>query len=442
MPSPPRGRRLVAALVLVAAAILFVEGSSLLLWRWATGGWFSPRAAAERRAAAGARGPEGRPVTPAADPLAFMRHEVVQPFLGYVVNPVTAGGDAQWPHLRVTPRGFFATPEDLLPLPEGSRPLRVGIFGGSVAFVFSFAGRPPLVEAVRAAGREPVFVSRALGGYKQPQQLMALAYDLSLGERFDVVINLDGFNDLVLPLADNALQRVYPFYPRNWQLRITDPPDPGIRERIGERALRVRRRAERAELFSRPPLAWSPTASLLWLALDRAAAGRIAKLDAELAEATVGGRRRYATHGPGYRWRPRQGVLRDAAQVWARASRAMHELAAGHGIRYYHFLQPNQYVPGSKPLSAEERRTAYDEEHPYGNFVRRGWDHLRREGEALRREEVAFHDLTEVFADVEETVYSDDCCHLNERGNLIVGRAIAEVIARDLPAASAPATSP
>jgi hypothetical protein len=111
----------------------------------------------------------------------------------------------------------------------------------------------------------------------------------------------------------------------------------------------------------------------------------------------------------------------------------MHELAEGHGARYYHFLQPNQYVPGSKVLSAEERQMAYTEGHPYGNFVVRGWDHLRKEGEDLRRQGVAFHDLTEIFAGVEETVYSDDCCHLNDRGNLLVGRAVADAIARDLP---------
>ena len=434
MSSRPRRRRLAAALVLLAVTVVAVELASLALWRWATGVWYSPRAAAARRVASGAgvEPEEEGPPVPAADRYAFMRHEVVQPYLGYVINPETAEGDPAWPHLKITPQGFFAAPVDLAPPPANVRPLRVAIFGGSVAFVFSFAGRGPIVEAVRAAGYEPVFASRALGGYKQPQQLLALAYALSLGERFDVVVNLDGFNDLVLPVADNALRRVYPFYPRNWQLRITDLPDPALRELVGERAFHVRRRRERADLFSRRPLAWSPTASLIWLALDRYEAGRIAGVDEEVAGSATRGHRRYATHGPLYPWRPRQPVLREAARVWARSSRAMHALAAAHGARYYHFLQPNQYVPGSKRLSAEERRTAYVEDHPYGNFVVRGWDHLRREGEELRRQGVAFHDLTDVFADVEETVYVDDCCHLNDEGNRIVGQAVADVIARDL----------
>lgn len=36
------------------------------------------------------------------------------------------------------------------------------------------------------------------GGWKQPQQLLALNYFLSLGQRFDVIVNLDGFNEIAL----------------------------------------------------------------------------------------------------------------------------------------------------------------------------------------------------------------------------------------------------
>ena len=50
----------------------------------------------------------------------------------------------------------------------------------------------------------------------------------------------------------------------------------------------------------------------------------------------------------------------DYVEVWARASLEMELLCAGYGIRYLHFLQPNQYLPGSKTLTDEERARRYD----------------------------------------------------------------------------------
>lgn len=53
-------------------------------------------------------------------------------------------------------------------------------------------------------------------------------------------------------------------------------------------------------------------------------------------------------------------------------------------------------------------------------------------GEALQRAGVAFHDLAAVFADVDETVYTDTCCHLNRKGCRMVAEQIATVVRRGL----------
>jgi hypothetical protein len=55
-------------------------------------------------------------------------------------------------------------------------------------------------------------------GWKQPQQPLALSYFLSLGAKYDVVMNLDGFNELALPFLNNLRAGVYPFFPRLWNL--------------------------------------------------------------------------------------------------------------------------------------------------------------------------------------------------------------------------------
>lgn len=83
----------------------------------------------------------------------------------------------------------------------------VGIFGGSVARQCCDQGAPRLAALLewspRFAGREVVPLCLGHEGYKQPEQLLVLAYLLSLGQQFDLVINIDGFNEVALGTYNN-----------------------------------------------------------------------------------------------------------------------------------------------------------------------------------------------------------------------------------------------
>ena len=50
----------------------------------------------------------------------------------------------------------------------------------------------------------------AHGGWKQPQQLLALSWILALGGELDVLINVDGFNEVALDGVENAERGVFP----------------------------------------------------------------------------------------------------------------------------------------------------------------------------------------------------------------------------------------
>ena len=50
---------------------------------------------------------------------------------------------------------------------------------------------------------------------------------------------------------------------------------------------------------------------------------------------------------------------------------------------------------------------------------------LSREG---GRDGVHFVDLTMLVKDVEETIYEDDCCHVNQRGNDLIAAKLAEAM--------------
>jgi len=412
-------RRLFGA-ILVAVLLLIAEGAGRLGYWLMTGEGYDSATVQQRRQ--GLLGTAAQPLSEAV--AAQGRSRALHPFLGSVLDPAAAE-PLYFDRYRALPdlSGFYA-------LDAGEAPADghtvVGIFGGSVATAASFAAREPLARRLEALlGRPVAFRSRALGGFKQPQQLLALAYSLSLGERYDVVINLDGFNEVALPMLLNRLDDVYPFYPRDWRSQVEGIDDPARRLRLGSLALEEENRKGRAATFEVPLLRALAPWNLLWQALDRRAERRIAALQEALAVGPAG-ERSYRGHGPPWDYRNHQQAVAALAEQWAAASLQMHRLCAANGIRYVHFLQPNQYVPGSKRLHPAEERIGVTSRARYGRFVAMGWPHLQEQGEALRRQGVNFVDLTMLFAAVEEPIYRDDCCHINERGHRILGEAMAE----------------
>ena len=93
-------------------------------------------------------------------------------------------------------------------------------------------------------------------------------------------------------------------------------------------------------------------------------------------------------------------------------------------------MQPNQYVDGTKPLSSEEKRTAYDPDNMYKPHVQSMYPLLRASGKRLKESGIAFYDFVDIFRDVPDTLYSDTCCHLNTEGYEYVARILAPLIAK------------
>jgi len=356
--------------------------------------------------------------------------EVVHPYLGFVYNP-----EADTPALRgfhhapISRFGFFGP----VAPSRGRRPDRlvVGLFGGSFASWTYLDARHVLEERLerdtRLAGRDVVVLGAALGGYKQPQQMLALAYLGALGVQLDVVVNLDGFNEVVLPTLENLPKGVALSYPRNWYLRAAEvQPGPVLRLVARIDAFETRR-ASAARAALAPVLRSSSTAHVLWRVVDRALTRRIGRAESDLMRAK-GDDRSFARTGPPTDLGSRTDALREVALIWRDASLQMDRLARGGGGRYLHFLQPNQYLEGSKPLGPSERAAAVDDRSPYPDLVRAGYPLLQAAGMDLAAAGVEFHDLTGLFAGVEEPLYRDTCCHVTAAGSERVAAAVADAI--------------
>jgi hypothetical protein len=252
---------------------------------------------------------------------------------------------------------------------------------------------------------------------------------MSLGMHFDVIVNLDGFNEVALPVTENLPKGVSPFYPRNWygRLGVLDSTMFALSRRHAEL---MESRAFWAETFSRFPLRWSVTANVAWRALDVLIDTRINAVAVEgQAHKPDDSAMPYSARGPAFSYADEDAAYDDLVRMWKEASIHMNRIAAANGARYLHFLQPNQYVPGTKEMGEEERRVALDEKMPYRPGAIRGYPNLIAKGRELRQAGVAFFDLTQIFAPYKQALYIDNCCHVGTEGNRILATRIADEIA-------------
>lgn len=382
------------------------------------------------------QGPVGDDAPPDSEQMTFLH-----PFYGYVSKELADG--------RPLKPGQRRGKDVALPRQGQGDALVVAIIGGSVADEVAGELHTALLRHLSATHAlthaDPhaklLLVNLANPGYHQPQQAMVLANVLATGARIDIVVNLDGFNDVTMPGYQARVLGPYGLFHRTWAVLASVS---GHRAQIA--SIRALREEERALLDARP---WEATLYRsaifgLWrrFRLDRI--GRLIVLGHhEMADGSHVRPRMAPTTRPGRRYgfyglvppRATGYVGPDDPAIgpesWYRSSRLMAGVTKRSGTRYYHFLQPSQYAR-SKPLSDEELATAFDPEHRYAREFSERHPLLVEYGRRLRAEGVKFFDLSRIFSEHRETLYVDTCCHLNKRGNeLLAEHMMRRIIANE-----------
>ncbi|MEZ5196157.1 MAG: hypothetical protein R2764_07080 [Bacteroidales bacterium] len=125
--------------------------------------------------------------------------------------------------------------------------------------------------------------------------------------------------------------------------------------------------------------------------------------------------------------------FKDQAEFWKRSSLQIQHLSLSAEFKYFHFLQPNQYIEGSKNLSSKEFEIAFESgPFTYKYAVQKGYWLLQEEGKKLLQEGVNFVDLTQMFRNESRTVYNDKCCHFNQLGYDLIADKITLRILSDV----------
>ncbi len=131
----------------------------------------------------------------------YLGNHILHPYLGFVGVEQDGFNEFHFPGISPITK-------------KSDNDLNVVLMGGSVAReLYVNSGekiRQKLGSSDKYKNKNIKLVILALSGFKQPQQLLALNYFMALGAEYDIVINLDGFNEIVLPYADNLPFHVFP----------------------------------------------------------------------------------------------------------------------------------------------------------------------------------------------------------------------------------------
>ncbi|MBE9096564.1 hypothetical protein [Tychonema sp. LEGE 07203] len=367
--------------------------------------------------------------------------ERFHPFFGFVQKP----SDDFRPGFKVNNYGFIS-PYDYPLKKTKKNQFIIGVFGGSVASnygIFEVKNKilPGYLKQVPGLqDKEFVILSFATGGYKQPQQLLILNYFLALGQELDMVVNIDGFNEVALSNLNNknkidlampSIQHILPLT----QLANNSLSVKAMKTtiRIQETKTQIDRGLESLQHCS-------------FAACDALTSVYVQNLVNNYRKDTIAFEKERTKPqkddgGSVIYINTNKSVLEDAAAFekmawnWAKSSIFMNKVLSASNVPYFQVLQPNQYYQTKRVFGDAEKEIAFNKDTPYAKAVEIGYPALLSKFPNLKKNNVDILNAVNVFDKTKDAVYVDSCCHYNQAGEVVfsnyVGRYILDALRKD-----------
>ena len=367
--------------------------------------------------------------------------ERFHPFFGFIQNP---SADFR-PGFKVNNYGFIS-PYDYPFKKFKKNQFVIGIFGGSVASDFSIFQiqnkiLPQYLKQVPGLqDKEFVILSFATGGYKQPQQLLILNYFLALGQELDLVVNIDGFNEVALSNLNNknqinlampSIQHISP---------LTSLANNSLSIKAMEATIRIKKNKARINegLESLQHCSLAACDALTSVYVQNLVNNYRKDVIAFEKERK---KKQQDDEGSIVFINKNKSILEDSAAFeqmawnWAKSSIFMHKVLSASNVPYFHVLQPNQYYQTKRVFGEAEKRIAFNKDTPYSKAVELGYPAILGKFPNLQKNNVNILNGVKVFDKTKYPVYVDSCCHYNQAGNVIfsnyVGSSILESLRKD-----------
>ena len=278
--------------------------------------------------------------------------------------------------------------------------------------------------------KEIVILKFANPAHKQPQQLLILNYFLSVGQELDMVINIDGFNEVALSYLNNkagtevSMPNDYIFSPlialankdfSSEQLELSLEV-----LQLKDRLQNTLNRLSECRLATCYMLRWAQAKYLL--NQYRGKPETFSQLKTEEGKGSLIYLKRIE--------KPLDDpeALERIVDLWFNSSLGMNDLLAARKIPYFEFIQPNQYYSTNRQFSADEKKIAFDEKSQYKEGTIKGYPKLLAKVSSLQAAGVKVFNAVSVFDETRDIVYCDNCCHYNDVGDGIFSRYIGQSI--------------
>lgn len=373
-----------------------------------------------------------------------LEEEIVErfhPYFGYVMKQ----GAFPRPdvNLKVNNYGFYSR-YDYPFIKKNSNQYIIGMFGGSVANDFAindyiyneFTRR--LKKSPFFANKEIILLNFGVGGYKQPQQLLILNYLLAINQQFDLVINLDGFNEIALANINNTnkLDLAMPSFQHIQPL--TGLANNNLSFKVLQSMLDIRQTKKKLSQTIKD--LDSCSFALCYTARSLQARHLINQYQEKLKDyekqQKANANQLFDKNNVINLYQSQSKVSDEQQQqaydqmisLWYQSSLTMSQVLKARKIPYFHFIQPNQYYPSKRVFTEEEKKLYIVTYSPYSNAIKSGYPKLLSKVEDLRKEQVNIFSAVNVLDGAKETVYRDNCCHYNNIGQNLLGDYISEAI--------------
>jgi len=364
--------------------------------------------------------------------------ERFHPFFGFIQKP---GPDFR-PGFKMNNYGFLS-PYDYPFKRTKPNQFIIGVFGGSVASNYSiFEVQNQILpkylkQFPGLKDKEFIILSFATGGYKQPQQLLILNYFLALGQELDMVVNIDGFNEVALSNLNNknkidlampSIQHILPLT----SLASNSLSTKAMKATIAIKENKARINQGLKSLGQCKLAACDALTSVYIQNLVNNYRKDVIRFEKESKQTQKdeGGTVIYINLN--------NSVIKDdaafeqMAQNWAKSSIFMNKVLSASNVPYFQVLQPNQYYQTKRVFGEAEKLIAFNKDSPYAKAVKLGYPALFKKFRNLEKNNIDILNGVNIFDDTEEIVYVDSCCHYNQRGEEIFSNYVGSSILKKL----------